>query len=182
LALAAMILGIIGLVLCPIFVPSLLALIFGLVAAGQIKRSAGSLTGSGFARAGWVMGVVGLLVGAGFWVLGASGALDDGKTGVFDVEAGDCVTFDFDLVESEIPDEITTVEVVDCDEPHDAEVIRQGELNPDEDRDYPSNEVLIDESLTACGREDAFNIFTIVPNEASWDQQGGPYVCFEISG
>ena len=40
-----MILGIIGLVTCFIVIPALLAFIFGLVAARQIKRSAGALTG-----------------------------------------------------------------------------------------------------------------------------------------
>jgi hypothetical protein len=43
-------------------VPSLLALVFGLVAAGRIKRSLGTQGGLGMARAGWILGVVGLCV------------------------------------------------------------------------------------------------------------------------
>ena len=176
-----MILGIIGLVLCFTFVPSLLALIFGIIAARQIKRSAGAVTGSGLARAGWIMGLIGLIVGAVFWALSATGAFDDGETAVFDLEAGNCVNFDFNP-ESELIVEVSTVEVVDCDEPHEGEVVRRGELNPNEDRDYPSNDELINESLEDCGREDFSNIFTVFPNEDSWNEQGGPYVCFELSG
>ncbi len=175
-----MILGIIGLVLCFILIPALLALIFGIISARQIKRSGGALTGSGFARAGWIMGAIGLLAGGGLIAASAAGVLDDGETGVFDVEAGECVSFDFEL-DSDIPDEITTVEVVDCDEPHDAVVIQQGELNPDEDREYPSNRALLEEAAAGCGVEDLSNIITVFPNEESWDEQGGPYVCFEIS-
>ena len=174
-----MILGIIGLVTCFILVPSLLALIFGLVAARQIKAGAGTLTGSGMARAGWIMGLIGLLAGAAFWTLAATGAFDDDETAVFDLESGDCVNFDFNP-ESELIVEVSTVEVVDCDDPHDGEVIRRGELNPDEDRPYPSNDELIGESLQDCGRDDTENIFTVFPNEESWDEQGGPYVCFEV--
>ena len=40
MAIAALVLGISGAVLCFVFVPSILALIFGLVAARDIKRSA----------------------------------------------------------------------------------------------------------------------------------------------
>jgi hypothetical protein len=190
LALAAMILGIIGLVLCFLFVPSLLALIFGLVAAGQIKRSAGALTGAGFARAGWVMGVVGLLVGGGFWALGATGAFDDGETGVFELEAGDCANFDFDPETDRII-EVTTVEVVDCDEPHEAEVMFVDELNPSGDLPYPSNEELFGETDVQCTNRAPEEVasgvdlsdyisFTVAPNEDSWEDDNGPFVCFAV--
>jgi hypothetical protein len=179
LALASLILGIIGLVLCFILIPSLLALIFGIIAARRIKRGAGAITGSGLARAGWILGLIGLLAGGAFIAAAATGAFDDGETAVFDLDTGDCVNFDFNP-ESDRIIEVTTVEVVDCDEPHEAEVIQRGELNPGEDRDYPSNDQLIAESYEGCGRDDLSNIFTVFPNEDSWDQQGGPYVCFEI--
>jgi hypothetical protein len=179
LALASMILGIVGLVTCFIFIPSLLALIFGFVAAGQIKRSTGALKGAGLARAGWIMGLVGLLAGVGFWALAATGAFDEGQTAVFKLEVGDCVNFGFNP-DSERIVEVSTVEVVDCDEDHEAEVIRRGELNPDDDRDYPSNSDLFAESYAGCGREDVTDIFAIAPNEDSWDDEGGPFVCFEV--
>ena len=175
-----MILGIIGLVTCFIFVPSLLALIFGIVAARQIKRSAGTVTGSGKARAGWIMGLIGLLGGGAFITASATGAFDGGETAVFDVETGDCVNFDFNP-ESEILIEVTTVDVVDCDEEHEAEVIQVGELNPDDDRDYPDNDTLFQESYAGCGREDLSDIFAVAPDEDSWNDDDGPYVCFEMT-
>ena len=59
-----MILGIVGLVLCPIL-PSILALVFGYMARGEIRRSGGQLGGSGVALAGLILGWVGI----GIWVL-----------------------------------------------------------------------------------------------------------------
>ena len=183
-----MILGIIGLVTCLIFVPALLAFIFGLVAARQIKHSAGALKGSGLARAGWIMGLIGLLMGGGFWTLAATGALDDGTTPVFDVEAGECANFDFDPTADDI--EVTTIEVVDCDEPHEAEVIFREELNPGGVLPYPSGEQ-IDELVVQCGNRvpdevapgvdlTDYSSFTVVPDEDSWDDEDGPLVCFAV--
>ena len=63
-AYAALILGIVGLVLCPIL-PSILALVFGYMARGEIRRSGGQLGGSGVALAGLILGWVGI----GIWVL-----------------------------------------------------------------------------------------------------------------
>jgi hypothetical protein len=175
-----MILGIVGLVLCFILIPSLLAVILGLIAAGQIKRSSGALTGAGLARAGWIMGIIGLLVGGAFIAAAASGAFDDGTTAVFELETGDCVNFDFNPDTERIV-EVSAVDVVDCDEDHEAEVIRLGELNPNGDRDYPPNNELFEESYAGCGRDDPTDIFSVAPNEDSWEDDGGPFVCFELS-
>ena len=123
-----MILGIVGLVLCFILIPSLLALIFGIISARQIKRSAGALTGSGSPRR-LDHGLIGLLAGGGFIAASASGAFDDGDTGVFELESGDCANFDFNPETDRII-EVTTVEVIDCDEPHEAEVMFLDELDP----------------------------------------------------
>lgn len=74
-AVAALVLGILGLVFCPI-VCSVLAIIFGQQAKGEIERDP-SLGGAGMATAGFVMGIVGLALYGGLlllWaiVLGAS--------------------------------------------------------------------------------------------------------------
>jgi hypothetical protein len=74
-AVAALVLGILGLVLCPI-ICSVLAIIFGQQARQEIERDP-SLTGGGLATAGFVMGIVGLALYGGLlllWalVLGAS--------------------------------------------------------------------------------------------------------------
>ena len=59
-AFAALILGIIGLFpICPIIL-SVLAIIFGYMAKGEIERSGGALGGSGIALAGLILGWVGL--------------------------------------------------------------------------------------------------------------------------
>ena len=62
LAITSMILGIVGLVLIPILA-SILALVFGYMARGQIKSSGGRQGGSGFALAGIIMGWIGVGLG-----------------------------------------------------------------------------------------------------------------------
>lgn len=54
-AIASLILSIVGLVLCP-YVFSVLALVFGYMARGEIKRSGGGLQGEGLALAGIIIG------------------------------------------------------------------------------------------------------------------------------
>lgn len=74
-AVAALVLGIVGLVLCPI-ICSVLAIIFGQQAKGQIERDP-NLTGAGLAQAGYIMGIVGLaLVGVAvvFWIIAIAAA------------------------------------------------------------------------------------------------------------
>lgn len=61
-ATASLVLGIAGLVLCFIIVPSLLAVIFGIIALVQIGNSQGLLTGKGKAIAGIIMGGVALIL------------------------------------------------------------------------------------------------------------------------
>jgi uncharacterized protein DUF4190 len=63
-AFAALILGIVGLVICPI-IPSILAIVFGSMARSEIDRSGGQLGGSGIALTGLILG----WVGVGLWVL-----------------------------------------------------------------------------------------------------------------
>jgi hypothetical protein len=74
---AALVLGILGLVLCPL-ICSVLALIFGYQARREIDQSGGRLTGRGNATAGVVLGWVGVVVVVGFIALVIIGAsLDD---------------------------------------------------------------------------------------------------------
>lgn len=69
MAIASLVLGIIGLVACCLFVPSLLAIVFGAVAMNQCKNDP-TYTGRGMAIAGLIVGVVAVVLGVGFWVLG----------------------------------------------------------------------------------------------------------------
>jgi DNA-directed RNA polymerase subunit RPC12/RpoP len=57
---ASLVLGIIGLIPCPIFVPPVLAVIFGIIGYNQISRIS-EAKGKGSAIAGIVLGVIGLL-------------------------------------------------------------------------------------------------------------------------
>ena len=62
MAIAALVLGILGLVFFALFaIPPVLALIFGLVARGQIAASQGTQDGGGLAVAGIVLGSVGVV-------------------------------------------------------------------------------------------------------------------------
>ncbi|MCW3036319.1 MAG: hypothetical protein JWM17_1631 [Actinobacteria bacterium] len=60
--------GISGVLSAWLLLPSILAVVFGLVSHSQIKRSAGMQEGRGLAIAGLVLGADGLLVGL-IWVL-----------------------------------------------------------------------------------------------------------------
>jgi hypothetical protein len=73
-AVAALILGIVGLVLCPI-VGSILALVFGYMGKREIDASGGRLGGRGIALSGIVLGWVGLAVWGLLVALAILGAL-----------------------------------------------------------------------------------------------------------
>jgi len=62
LAVAAMVLGIVGLLAYIFLIPQILGLLFGLISRGQIRRSGEAQAGSGMAVAGIVMGIIGILL------------------------------------------------------------------------------------------------------------------------
>jgi hypothetical protein len=69
-AVASLVLGILGFLVCPI-ICSVLAIVFGQQAKGQIERDP-NLTGAGPAQAGYIMGIVGLVLGGlaiAFWTI-----------------------------------------------------------------------------------------------------------------
>jgi apolipoprotein N-acyltransferase len=68
LAIAALVLGVVGAFTASFVLPSILALVFGLVSLSQIKRSAGTQGGQGLAIAGIVLGAVGVALGL-IWLL-----------------------------------------------------------------------------------------------------------------
>jgi predicted acyltransferase len=61
LAIVSLVTGILGLLCCP-FIPSLVAIITGVLAKKEIKQKPEQLTGDGMATGGIVLGVVGLIV------------------------------------------------------------------------------------------------------------------------
>jgi hypothetical protein len=178
-----MVCGIVGIPLFVLFgVLPLLGVIFGLISAGKIKRSNGALTGLGMARAGWILGLVGL---AGFgvfaWAAG-TGRLDDISTADDTATVGSCV--------GELPAEGETVfqlDVVPCSRSHQAEVFAIDDLNPGRDRDFPGDSAMASEVESAC--VDAFSDFVgwdydqselratyLVPTRLNW-KRGGEYTC-----
>jgi len=179
MAIAALVLGIAGAVLCFVFVPSILALIFGLVAARDIKRSAAAgapKAGAGMARAGWILGLVGLVVGVVFVIIAVATSEDD--TSVRDLRVGDCLQMD------DLGDVVRNVPTVECSEPHDGEVYASSEL---EGAAYPGVTRVLE--LVESGCYEAFEpyigaayedsdleIFYLYPLERSWRVDRG-YLC-----
>lgn len=131
---------------------------------------------------GSVAAIVGLAVIALILATGSS------STPVADLEVGDC----FDLpapdpdAAGQAVDVVQRLDVLDCDEPHQAEVVLVGELNPDGDLEYPVDEVLFEiidqRCLAAAGLIGSeFGLLPIAPIEATWDQLGGRFQCVALS-
>jgi hypothetical protein len=187
MATGALVLGVMGLVMCFLFVFSALALIFGLLAARQITRSNGALSGMRRARAGWILGVIGLALG-GLVVANAVLSDDDVGVGLDEVEVGDCA----DL--SQLDEQLAGLPIVACDEPHDAEVTLVGELNPGGSADFPGDDA-VQAAVTAECAGDVFTnyvgvavddseleSFPVYPTEREWDQGEGSYACLVFAG
>lgn len=102
-------------------------------------------------------------------------------TSINDLEVGDC--FDVPIDGGDV--RIETVDVSDCDEPHEAEVVLVGELNPDRDRPYPSDAELFAEIDRRCASlpaeiTDRFGLLPVAPDEASWEPFAGRFLCVAI--
>jgi hypothetical protein len=78
-ATAALVLGILGLVFCPL-ICSVLALVFGYQARNEIDGSGGQISGRGNAKAGIVLGWVGVVICALFVILIIIGVLAGDST------------------------------------------------------------------------------------------------------
>lgn len=57
-----MILGILGVVVCPLLL-SIPAIILGRQSQQRIEMSGGALGGLGMAKAGWILGIIGTVIG-----------------------------------------------------------------------------------------------------------------------
>jgi Domain of unknown function (DUF4190) len=78
-ATASLVLGILGLVFCPL-VCSVLALVFGYQARNEIDGSGGRISGRGSATAGIVLGWIGVVICALFLILVVIGVLTGDST------------------------------------------------------------------------------------------------------
>jgi hypothetical protein len=75
LAITSLVLGIIGIPCCTLFLLSIGAVVTGAIARKQITESQGRLKGSGMALAGLVLGIIGIVVAAVYWVLVVTGSV-----------------------------------------------------------------------------------------------------------
>ncbi|MGH2719497.1 MAG: DUF4190 domain-containing protein [Actinomycetota bacterium] len=74
MALASLILGIVAIIANVIFIPSILAIIFGSRAMKNIAASGGAMGGAGMAKAGRILGIIGLIITLGVIILFAVAA------------------------------------------------------------------------------------------------------------
>jgi len=190
-ATASFVLGLIGVIACLAFVPSLLAVVFGIIALNRIKSSVGTIGGRGLAIAGIILGAMGILVGIGFWALVATDTVQEGFREGFNeatafgfegIAVGDCVS---------VPDATGNVLGLNeepCGLPHDGEVYLRGSLPGTE---FPGEAASQSQTETACydeferyvglsHDESIYDIFYFYPKADSWDLGDRGYICILI--
>lgn len=77
-AIASLVLGIVGLLTCGCLIGSILAIVFGNLAKKEIAASGGAKSGAGLAKAGFILGIVGVVLAVLYWIVVAA-------TGSFEV-------------------------------------------------------------------------------------------------
>ncbi|MGE3465849.1 MAG: DUF4190 domain-containing protein [Pyrinomonadaceae bacterium] len=76
LAIVSLILGILGFLCCSsTFVVGLAAIVTGFMARGKANSDPANFGGSGMAMGGIILGVISLLIGAGYWILVVTGTI-----------------------------------------------------------------------------------------------------------
>lgn len=102
---------------------------------------------------------------------------------VLDLDVGDCV----DLPLEPGDELLDLVDPVPCADPHEAEVVAVGELNPDRDRELPADPALFDLVDVRCAVATEgqayladFGIVPVAPNEPAWTGKQGRFVCLAI--
>lgn len=189
LAIAALVLGLLSIVGFITFILPALALGLGLAGASKAKKSGGAIGGGGMARAGWILGALGLAGFVTVIVLAATGVIDTDKKRVDDLDVGAC----YDLPLDDVNATVSTLREVDCDKPHDGQLMFEGELNPDRDREYVDDiDELTFEAGSKCigapyeefvGRAydpTLLDIYVLVPDETSWKVSKGSFSCFLV--
>lgn len=184
MAVAALVSGIVGLVTCFMGVTSVLAVVFGLVGARQVKRSGGWLTGLAAARAGWITGLAGIALATTFWVWAVN---DDAFADLpgRGMQVGTCLDLDGELIGGGGP-----APTVSCDAIHDAEVYEIGWLDPRRTVPYPGAAETLARARAACSGspfeeyvgvpaiDSALRVDALVPDAGDWHDWRGEYVCF----
>jgi hypothetical protein len=163
--------------------------LLGIFGLRQIRRTGQS--GRGMAIAGIVINSVATVLVALFVVLGVIGGFDEGNTDVQDITVGQC----FNTVGSSLSDysgagrRSTTVDVVSCDDEHDAEAFAVFTLDGDFGDTYPGVDRISDISNDKCaayaddylGEEtlgDGMDIYFYMPPKAGWSRGDRSVTCF----
>ncbi len=177
--------GLVGLGLFIFLVVPILAVVFGFIAASRAKKAPpGSDTGIKRARAGWILGIIGLVFFAAFVVAASAEDFDD-DVSVDDLQVGDC----YNLPDDDEDDAVATLERTECDEPHDGELFAQQPVTLDDD-DYPGDEAIRPEVVRICTGQafddyigtsfdlSRFDVYPLQPSEESWEDGDREIACF----
>lgn len=172
MATAALVFGLLSILLFLTLIVPLLALIFGLIGLSQIKKSNGMRTGRGKAITGVVLGLLGLIGGGVLWAVIAKEVAN--TTGATELEVGQCVGLpDADATE------VFRFDDQNCDDPHEAEVFATGDLG-DGDDPYPGV-TEVNQQIEALCRpafadyvgidfdQSVFQVTTVYPQEDTWN-------------
>lgn len=135
---------------------------------------------------GWIVGLIATVVAivavsvAAVVVLAPSGSI-----ALADLEVGDCFVLpDVDARSGEVAAELGAIEVISCDDPHDAEVVLVGELDPRGERPYPDDPTLLAEADDRCRAADVdasrFGVLPVAPDEATWASFRGRVACLAV--
>lgn len=136
---------------------------------------------------GWMFGLGVAVIGAiALGVLVLVVATSSDPTLVLDLAPGECF-----MLGDDVSDTIGTVDVVSCDEQHEAEAVAVGGINPggaDGDVPRPADDELFAQVDARCAAAmqdlpellEQFGILPVAADAASWEQYDGRYVCVAI--
>jgi hypothetical protein len=126
----------------------------------------------------WVIGGSVLAVVAAVILVMAVRLTQSSSTDITDLDVGDCFQLDPDDDGS-----LDLVDVIDCGDPHDAEVVAIDDLNPGGDQPYPDDDALFGLADARCATlpdDPRFGIVAIAPTETSWEARRGRMVCVAV--
>jgi hypothetical protein len=76
MSILALISGILGVCGAGCLIFGVGGIVLGILGKKEIRESQGAIKGQGLAQAGFILGIIGLVLGVGYWILVASGAID----------------------------------------------------------------------------------------------------------
>ncbi|BBA99842.1 hypothetical protein RVR_6640 [Actinacidiphila reveromycinica] len=168
----------------------LLGLGLGIAGLKQGRRQ--GQRGRGLAIAGITINSVTTLLTVLLITLGALGVIgDDGNTKVQDIKAGQCFnTTGHSLSDIEQGSKASRrVNVVDCDQAHEAEAYYTYTLDPSTSGSYPGIDAITSEAQSTCGKQmgtyldghslqDGMRLFFFGPEKSLWETGDRSVTCF----